>query len=1353
MLLTIEVIRHKIRHKIAKGFTLLQKGQNGSKLLKKVKTGFTLVELLVVLGILAVMLALVLIAINPLEMLNKTQDVAVQQVTKDFASATKYFYATEKTTPWEKNTSCRDELATKDTVSQMPSCVQELTKGGDLQTKAVNSDEAKDIFMTECSGSVALCYKPKSSTYRNDSNAKYGRNGALNPECPGGDNCYTCEFTTNEAQECFEIMSPNAEIASATFSDPEEPMPIVERPSISVCSDPQDGAASCMSDLVTDSKGTPLTTLATPNGLSPEQMHKAYNLPCTPGANTIDWQCDTPTIFGPKTVAVILAFHSPTIEADLAVYSQTFGLPPCTKANGCLTIVNQNGQTSPLPSGRDSTWAVEAAMDVQIAHAICQTCKILLVEAEDNYFTNLGAATSRAAQMGATVISNSYGNYEYPSYAQYESFYDHPGIAVTASSGDWGYGTIFPASHSKVIGVGGTELSLFPDNSYASEKTWNGAGSGCSATRLAGTYQTSLPNWSAVGCGTKKSVSDVSAVASPYTGAAIYDSGNGFGRSGWKIIGGTSLSSPLYAAVIALQGGIPSGTDGSAFPYTQQDKFRDVNIGSNGSCGGMLKCMAGVGYDGPTGLGTPNLLPSGEIVPTALPTNTPTPTPTPTPTSTPPPTPSSDQVWVQNSNNIFRLKSDGTHAAGTIEGRGDTMAVVGQEVWAAWAGTIYRYNFNATRTKSNLSIGTNIQVRNTLAVVGSQVWAVTRINQNQNGDAIFRFNFDGTSAGPNITGASLCSAKDLAVVGNQVWVTNYNGATDCTVQIVGSISRFNFDGTSAGPKLTGNGLNGPHGISVVGQEVWITNSLNHTISRFKPDGTSAGSVISGNKLRNPIFIEVVNDKVWVGNTGSGNNTYSISRFNFDGSAAGTVFDETASALTGQPQDLIVLPAQSIPTPTPTSTPSGGLTPAYIVNPTNKTITKVTSYTLNGQTPIVYCVTGETTTCSQMPTIAGSDAIGNCNLGNSVYAVFSKATCPESVSPSPTPTQTPSPTPSVVANCNTMQTVTLSQPLILATPGATLSNTLLIQNNNTPTCASTFYTISYGYPSGWGLTGVPPSFTLAAGATKSIPITISLPLSGLLAQDYSYQFWVAKQGQTVVENPANGIVRVTQASPTNPPTQSPTPTRTPTPSPTPTLYPTTPPINYDTIVPGYKIDQTKFFKNYAVFFFDYPGFAPSGSGWNMQISLKSDFSGDYTQQSNSFGIPSSYSQDAPLNPSYAALRQITNKYVGFVSLTTGYAFYENNCGQTVYWRITNWYNPSATDKKNGPTYTGIIDCTTKVGIVDPPLSWYSVFDMITYRQKAYSSSWDFDKNGVIDFLDYWLGAFSTKTRYGGWQLPE
>ncbi len=1349
MLLNIEVIRHKIRHKIAKGFTLLQKGQNGSKLLKKVRTGFTLVELLIVLGILAVMFAIVLIAINPLESFNKTQDVAAQQVTKDLASATKYYYATEKKTPWTDNSSCRNELATKDTVSQMPSCVQELTKGGDLQNKAVNSSEAKDIFMTECSGSVALCYKPKSSTFKSDPRAIYGRNGAKNPSCPGDDNCYICDFTKNEAQECFEIMSPNADLASATSNNPEEPMPIVERPSISVCSDPQDGAASCMSDLVTDSKGTPLTTLATPNGLSPEKMHKAYNLPCTPGANTIDWQCDTPTTFGPKTVAVILAFHSPTIEADLAVYSQTFGLPPCTKANGCLTIVNQNGQTSPLPSGRDSTWAVEAAMDVQIAHAICQTCKILLVEAEDNYFTNLGAATSRAAQMGATVISNSYGNYEYPSYAQYESFYDHPGIAVTASSGDWGYGTIFPASHSKVIGVGGTELSLFPDNTYASEKTWNGAGSGCSATRLAGTYQTSLPNWSAVGCGTKKSVSDVSAVASPYTGAAVYDSGNGFGRSGWKIIGGTSLSSPLYAAVIALQGGIPSGTDGSAFPYTQQDKFRDVNIGSNGSCGGMLKCMAGVGYDGPTGLGTPNLLPQGGITPTVFPSPTQTPTPmpqTPTPTPMPQtPTPTPRDILI-SSDPAYGYAVDSYHHLVTKVSRlGTSLGNICYE-----GEKLYCYGSFILSPSDKTSNYCQDYIGNSIPVY-TQVGCSSNFTQTPWPTP--------TPAYPNCSQQHTISLKDnapiLATPGSKVTTTvvlKNNNTGVC--KPIEYIINYTYPGN-------------------INPDTWLVTG---PTGRFGPSGPFLLGTGETKELAYTIHVPSVglSNKDYVANFSAG--TYLSSEYtSWWVKAVGWL--NAIVRVTGAPPTITpppTIPAECITQPTVTLSE-----PLTLGLPGTKIKSKMTIKSNASPTcgPVFYTVSYSIPTGwgllqrgmyrALLPSITDiidytlylpSDGLLAQDYNYQFWISTSGQPSVDPIIVNGTtrvllPGSTISPTPTVAANCDTMQTVTLSQPIILATPGATLSNTLLIQNNNTPTCAPTFYTISYGYPSGWGLAGVPPSFTLAAGATKSIPITISLPQSGLLAQDYPYQFWVAKQGQTTVENPANGIVRIAQASPTNPPTPSPTPTRTPTPTPTPTSYPTTPPINYDTIVPGYKIDQTKFFKNYAVFFFDHPGFAPSGAGWNMQISLKSDFSGDYTQQSNSFGIPSAYSQDAPLNQSYAALRQITNKYVGFVSLTTGYVFYESNCGKTVYWRITNWYNPSAIDKKNGPTYTGIIDCTTKVGIVDPPLSWYSVFDMITYQQKVYNSSWDFDKNGVINFVDYWLGAFSTKIRSGGWQPPE
>jgi prepilin-type N-terminal cleavage/methylation domain-containing protein len=205
-----------------------------------------------------------------------------------------------------------------------------------------------------------------------------------------------------------------------------------------------------------------------------------------------------------------------------------------------------------------------------------------------------------------------------------------------------------------------------------------------------------------------------------------------------------------------------------------------------------------------------------------------------------------------------------------------------------------------------------------------------------------------------------------------------------------------------------------------------------------------------------------------------------------------------------------------------------------------------------------------------------------------------------------------------------------------------------------------------------------------------------------------------------------------------------------PSSTPTLTPT--PTSIPNLVAGYANDQTKLFKTYAVFFFDYPGFPPTGAGWNIHLSLRSDFGGDYTQTNRSFATGSDNSHTSQAI-SWVTYRALTMKYAAYQSLAGQYSIYNSNCGKTVYYRVANWYNPSATDKKEGSTYTGVIDCITKVGVVDPPLSWYTVYDQLNNTQKQYDVSWDFDNNGVIDWTDYWLGAFSTKTRYGGWQTPE
>lgn len=351
------------------------------------------------------------------------------------------------------------------------------------------------------------------------------------------------------------------------------------------------GSVRCHAHVVTDAKGAP-QAVTTPKGYGPDQFRGAYGLPSAASV--------------PQTIAIVDAYDHPRIESDLNVYSSQFGLPPCTTANGCFRKVNQNGAAGPYPRA-NSGWALEIALDVEIAHGICPNCRILLVEASSNSLANLAAAVKTAAKLGATEISNSYGGSEFSSEVA-DSSYNHPGIVVTASSGDNGYGLFgYPAASPYVVSVGGTTLSVGEGNTYGGETAWSGAGSGCSAYVAAPAWQTSDPSWSLTGCGTKRAVADVGADANPSTGAAIYDSVKYQGRSGWFQLGGTSLSAPLIAGVYALAGGASSAYPAADLYAHQKDSpasLHDVLSGSNGTCATII-CGAGAGYDGPTGVGTP----------------------------------------------------------------------------------------------------------------------------------------------------------------------------------------------------------------------------------------------------------------------------------------------------------------------------------------------------------------------------------------------------------------------------------------------------------------------------------------------------------------------------------------------------------------------------------------------------------------------------------------------------------------------------------------------------------------------------------------------------------------------------
>ncbi len=200
------------------------------------------------------------------------------------------------------------------------------------------------------------------------------------------------------------------------------------------------------------------------------------------------------------------------------------------------------------------------------------------------------------------AISNSYGGGDADD-ATYGQYYNHPGIAVTASTGDNGYqGGSYPADSSYVTAVGGTSLVKASGSRGWSESVWDGAGSGCS------TYNAALPAAASfdTGCG-KRAMADVAAAADPSNGGlAVYYPTNRK-SSTWGQFGGTSEAAPIIASVVrAVRRHRGSPGYANAIPYNHTAQLFDVTSGSNGSCPTSQWCNARTGWDGPTGLGTPN---------------------------------------------------------------------------------------------------------------------------------------------------------------------------------------------------------------------------------------------------------------------------------------------------------------------------------------------------------------------------------------------------------------------------------------------------------------------------------------------------------------------------------------------------------------------------------------------------------------------------------------------------------------------------------------------------------------------------------------------------------------------------
>ncbi len=333
----------------------------------------------------------------------------------------------------------------------------------------------------------------------------------------------------------------------------------------------------------------PNTPSFLPSGFSPAQIIKAYTINSIPNQGA------------GQTIAIVDAYDDPNAEADLGVFSTTFGLPACTTANGCFKKVYGSGTQ---PTG-DTGWGVEISLDVQWVHAIAPLAKIILVEAASNSFTDLFQAINVAVQNGASVVSMSWGGGEFSGETSYDSTFNVPNVTFTASTGDNGTGILYPAISPNVIGCGGTTLTLDSSGNYSSETAWSGSGGGISAYEPEPSYQSGLPipnNPNKL-----RGVPDVSYNADPNTGVSVYDS---YGQNGWMVIGGTSAAAPQWAALIAIAkaSATSSLTNINSTLYTLAKSnysglYHDVTSGSNGSCG--TNCTAQVGYDYVTGIGSP----------------------------------------------------------------------------------------------------------------------------------------------------------------------------------------------------------------------------------------------------------------------------------------------------------------------------------------------------------------------------------------------------------------------------------------------------------------------------------------------------------------------------------------------------------------------------------------------------------------------------------------------------------------------------------------------------------------------------------------------------------------------------
>jgi len=300
-------------------------------------------------------------------------------------------------------------------------------------------------------------------------------------------------------------------------------------------------------------------------------------------------------------IAIVDAYDYPTAATDLAAFSAQFGLPAAN-----FSVVYASGVKPP----RDPTggWELEAALDIEWAHAMAPNAKIILVEAKSNSNADLYAAEAKAAALvnaaGGGEVTNSWGEAEYSGETSDDSRFVESGVVFFASAGDT-QGPSYPSSSPNVISAGGTTISRNPiTGAFQAELAWNSAGGGPSVMEPRPSYQNGIQSI----VGSRRGTPDLSFDSDPNTGVWILDGtpyNGGGGPGSWYILGGTSVASPALAGIVNATGLKSTSTEAELTEiYNNLGVVADFGDTIKGSCYYYDGYLAVKGWDFCTGAGS-----------------------------------------------------------------------------------------------------------------------------------------------------------------------------------------------------------------------------------------------------------------------------------------------------------------------------------------------------------------------------------------------------------------------------------------------------------------------------------------------------------------------------------------------------------------------------------------------------------------------------------------------------------------------------------------------------------------------------------------------------------------------------